>query len=152
MKRSSMAPRPRILIDTREQAPLRFSANVDTEIASLETGDYSIAGHTARVRLERKSVPDFVACVGPERERFLEQMQRLAKYDVRALVIEGSWEQLSAGAYRSNTRPQSVTGTLLAIVTDYSIPVLLAGDARGAAEVIERMLTRVHRKAGRAAA
>jgi DNA excision repair protein ERCC-4 len=140
------ALRPRILIDTREQTPLRFSPNVDTEIASLETGDYSVAGHTARVRLERKSVPDFVACVGPERERFLEQMQRLAQYEVRALVIEGSWAQLSAGAYRSNTRPQSVTGTLLALVADLGLPVLLADDARGAAEIVERILTRVHAK------
>lgn len=146
MKRSSMALRPRILIDTREQAPLRFSVNVDTESASLETGDYSVAGHTARVRLERKSVSDFVACVGPERERFLEQMQRLAKYEVRALVIEGSWAQLSSGAYRSSTRPQSVTGTLLALVADLGLPVLLADDARGAAEIVERILTRIHTK------
>ena len=30
--------------------------------------------------------------------------------------------------------PKSVTGTALAIMADYSLPVLLAGDARGAAE------------------
>jgi DNA excision repair protein ERCC-4 len=139
--------RPRILIDTREQAPLRFSSAVDVERVTLETGDYSLAGHTAEVRIERKSVPDFVACVGPERERFLEQMKRLAGYGVRALVIEGSWAQLSSGSYRSNTRPQSVTGTLLALVTDLGLPILLAEDARGAAECVERMLIRVHKKA-----
>lgn len=144
--------RPRILVDSREQAPLRFSANVDTELVTLESGDYSVAGCSALVRIERKSVSDFVACVGPERERFMDQLQRLARYEAKAVVIEGTWEQLSSGAYRSRTLPQSVTGTIIAIVTDLSIPVMLCGDARGAAEVVERMLTRVHRKAGRAAA
>ena len=147
-----MKDRPCILVDSREQAPLRFSRAVDTELVCLETGDYSLGGCSALVRIERKSVADFVACVGPERERFLEQMQRLVKYDVHALVIEGSWAGLSSGAYRSNTRPQSVTGTLIALVTDLGLPVLLADDASGAAEIVERMLTRVHRKIGQVAA
>jgi ERCC4-type nuclease len=87
-----------------------------------------------------------VACVGPERERFLEQCQRLARYPVRAVVIEASWEALSAGAYRSATNPKSVTGTLLAVMADYGVPVLLADDARGASEAVERMLVRAWRK------
>jgi ERCC4-type nuclease len=144
--------RPRILEDSREQRPLVFSPNVDVETVTLETGDYSVKGCSALVRIERKSAADLVQCVGPERERFLEQMQRLSRYRVKALVVESSWEELAAGRYRSNTNPRSVTGTLLALVTDYSIPVMLCGDARGAAEVVERMLVRVHRKAGKAVA
>jgi hypothetical protein len=33
------AGRPRILVDTREQLPLRFSDAVDVETVTLETGD-----------------------------------------------------------------------------------------------------------------
>jgi ERCC4-type nuclease len=138
------AQRPRILIDSREQAPLLFSDAVDVERGvTLPSGDYSLRGFTEHVAIERKSKADFVACVGAERERFIAQMERLAKYQVRALVIEASLAELSAGAYRSNTNPKSVTGTLLALVVDLGIPTLLAGDARAAAEVVERMLTRV---------
>jgi DNA excision repair protein ERCC-4 len=137
--------RPVVLVDTREQAPLTFSDAVDVEVCSLETGDYSVKGYTAEVRIERKSKADLVACVGPERERFMEQMQRLAGYQIRALVVEASWEELAAGAYRSNMNPKSVTGTLLALVVDRGIPVLLVGSAREAAEAVERMLVRVAR-------
>jgi ERCC4-type nuclease len=138
--------RPTILVDAREQAPLRFSADVDVALVTLPTGDYSLRGFTDTVAIERKSASDFVACVGPERERFLEQCQRLAGYPVRAVVIESTWEELSAGAYRSATNPKSVTGTALAIMADYGMPVLLAGDAQGAAEAVERLLVRLWRK------
>ena len=137
------AQRPCILIDTREQTPLTFSDDVDVEVCGLETGDYSLQGFTDSVRVERKSKADLVACVGPERERFLEQMTRLAGYPVRALVVEASWAELAAGAYRSAMNPRSVTGTLLALVVDRGIPVLLVGSAREAAEAVERMLLRV---------
>jgi DNA excision repair protein ERCC-4 len=143
--RRAPVARPCILIDTREQAPLRFSDAVDVETVTLETGDYSLRGFSDSVRVERKSKADLVACVGPERERFLDQMQRLARYQVRALVVEASWAELAAGAYRSNTNPKSVTGTLLALMTDLAVPVLLAGDSRAAAEAVERLLTRVAR-------
>jgi ERCC4-type nuclease len=133
-------------VDTREQAPLRFSDAVDVELVTLPAGDYSLRGLTDTVAIERKSAADFVQCVGPERERFLEQCQLLASYPVRAVVIESTWEELSAGAYRSNTNPKSVTGTALAIMADYSLPVLLAGDTSGAAEAVERMLVRCWRK------
>jgi DNA excision repair protein ERCC-4 len=147
-----MTERPRVLIDQREQAPLKFSDAVTTESVLLETGDYSLAGFTAELAIERKSAADFVACCGPERERFMEQMQRLAGYQVRALVVEASWEELAAGAYRSNMNPKSVTGTLLALVVDYGVPVLLVGSAAGASGAVERMLCRVARDGVREAA
>jgi ERCC4-type nuclease len=144
--------RPVVLIDSREQAPLRFSGAVQTEVVTLPAGDYSLRGFTEHVAIERKSAADFVACCGPERERFLEQCQRLARYQVRALVIESTWEALGAGAYRSNMNPRSVTGTLLALMVDYGLPVLLATDSGGAAEAVERMLVRVAKNGVRVAA
>jgi DNA excision repair protein ERCC-4 len=73
---------PTILVDTREQAPLRFSTSVSVEVATLDTGDYSVAGCTDQVRIERKSLPDLVACVGPERERFLDCCRRLRAFEL----------------------------------------------------------------------
>ena len=138
-------PRPRILVDTRERAPLVFSDAVETELVTLETGDYSLAGFTHSVRVERKSLADFVSCCTHDRERFEEQIDRLAKYQHAALVIESDWATLSSGAYRSHANPRSITGSLLALMHDNRLPVLLAGDAAGAAEVVERILLRVAR-------
>lgn len=142
--RPKQAPvRPVVLVDSREQAPLRFSDAVDVELVTLETGDYSLQGFTADVAIERKSLGDFVQCCTHDRERFEEQIERLAKYQHAALVIETDWATLSAGAYRSHANPRSITGSLLALMHDHRLPVLLAGDARGAAEVVERILCRV---------
>lgn len=149
---ASVKARPCVLVDTREQAPLRFSADVDVELVTLPAGDYSLRGFTDSVAIERKAKGDLVACVGPERERFMDQMERLAGYPVRALVVEASWEELAAGAYRSGTNPRSVTGTLLSLVVDRAIPVLLVGSAREASEVVERMIVRVAKNGVRCAA
>ena len=65
-------PPPPIVIDTREQAPWtfnkglvveRFGAAFPTEVGTLDTGDYSVRGLEDRVRIERKSLDDFVRSV-----------------------------------------------------------------------------------------
>lgn len=138
-------PRPVILVDTREQTPLLFTDAVATETAGLVTGDYSCRGCTELVAIERKSLPDLVACVGVERERFMEQVSRLLAVPIRALVVEATWEALASGAYCSQTNPRSVTGTVLSLVAR-GLPVLLVGDARGASEAVERLLVRVFKQ------
>lgn len=85
-----MTTRPVMLIDTREQRPLAFGPDVDTERVTLCTGDYSVTGCTDIARVERKSLPDLVACVGRDRERFENELRRLDAFPVRALVIEAT--------------------------------------------------------------
>lgn len=139
--------KPTVLIDTREQTPLRFSDAVDVQRATLPAGDYSIAGCTDRVAIERKSLPDLVACVTKERERFLDCCRRLQGYPIRAVVVEANVDDVLAGAYRSKTNPSSVIGTTIAIFADYGLPTVWAGDARNAANIVERLLLRVLRRA-----
>lgn len=138
-----MKARPRILVDTREQAPFRFSDAVDVQRATLPTGDYSVAGASDRVAIERKSLPDLVACCGPERERFLDCCRRLQAYPVRAVIVEASIDAVLAHAYRSRLLPQSVIGTTIAIFVDYGVPTIWAGDAHNAANITERLLVRI---------
>jgi DNA excision repair protein ERCC-4 len=138
--------RPTILIDTREQTPLRFSANVDVERVTLSTADYSLLGASDRVAIERKSLPDLVACVGPERERFLDCCRRMRDYNLRCIVVEAAVDDVLAGAYRSRTHPNSVLGTTVALFVDYNVPTIWAGDTRNAANIVERLLTRVWKK------
>jgi ERCC4-type nuclease len=79
----------RIVVDTREQAPLRFGA-WPTVAAGLRTGDYSIEGFEDRVAVERKGLSDLFTCVGRERPRFERELVRLAAMDYGAVVLEAT--------------------------------------------------------------
>jgi DNA excision repair protein ERCC-4 len=138
-------PRPCVLVDTREQVPLRFSDAVDVEVVGLPAGDYSVRGFTDSVAIERKSADDYAACCGVDRDRFLDQAKRLTKYPVRLVLLSCSWEDLAAGRYRSKLNPKSATGTSLALTVDYGIPVFFAGSEAAAAEVVERIAVRIAR-------
>lgn len=142
----SSGPRPRIIVDTREKLALSFSDAVDVERATLPTGDYSVAGCTDLVTVERKSLADLVACVGRERERFEAELRRLEAFPVRALVIECTPLEVQAHAYRSLISPQSVLGSVVAWQVDRLLPVLWAGNAHLAAWMVERILLRVWRR------
>ena len=144
--------RPTILVDTREQVPLRFSAAVDVEAVSLSVGDYSIRGVSDLVAIERKRLGELATCCGTDRERFIAQIERLRAYPVRALVIEADLDGVLSKAYRSEINPLSVLGTLLKFTSDWQVPVWFCGDARNTAQVVERMLLRVAKQAKETAA
>jgi hypothetical protein len=129
----------RIVIDTREQLPLTFQSErytgTVTEPGALDTGDYSLAGLTDRVAVERKSLADLVACLGKERERFERELQRAAALDAFCVVVESSWADLASGQYRSQLNPHSACQSVLAFSCRYRIPFLFAG-SRAAAEYV----------------
>ena len=127
----------RIIIDSREQAPFPFRGpryeGVSVEVGALGTGDYSLAGLTDKVAVERKELADLVACLGRERERFEREMQRAAALDAFAVVVEASWQDLAAGNYRSRLNPHAACQSVLAFAGRYRVPFLFAG-SRAAAE------------------
>lgn len=145
--REMVGQHPTIIIDQREQAPLRFGKDIRTETAFLPVGDYSLRGLTAEIAIERKSLPDLTHCCGKDRPRLIEQIERMRSYRFRALVIEARLCEIQIGAYQSRIAPQSVEGTLVKVAHDMGVPVWFAENARGAAQLVERMLVREHRHA-----
>lgn len=126
----------RIIVDTREQVPFgfahpRYAAQV--EAGALTVGDYSLAGLADRVAVERKSLPDLVACLGRERERFERELQRAAALDAFMVVVEASWGELAQGNYRSALNPHAACQSVLAFQARYRVTFLFAG-SRAAAE------------------
>ena len=125
-----------ILIDTREQRPFSFigetGAPIPTERATLATGDYSLAGYADRVAVERKSLPDLVACLSHERGRFKRELERGKQLDAFAVVVEASWEDLAHGRYRSKLNPHSACQSVLSFSARLGIPFLFAGSRAGA--------------------
>ena len=93
-----------IIVDTREKLPYRFAgihskvrrAQVVDEPAFLvqfgylATGDYSVVGLTDRVAVERKNIADLYGTLGRGRDRFHDELERLAQLDVAAVVIEAT--------------------------------------------------------------
>ncbi len=126
----------KIIIDSREQAPFAFQhekyAGTVAEVGALDTGDYSLAGLTDRVAVERKSLPDLVACLGRERARFARELQRASALDAFAVVVEASWAELAGGQYRSQLNPHSACQSILAFTARYRIPFMFAGSRAGA--------------------
>lgn len=128
----------RIVIDTREKAPFSFlsqNGDIETERGTLALGDYSLAGLTDRVAVERKSLADLVACLGVERERFQREMMRAAALEAFAVVVEASWQELAAGKYRSKLSPASGMASVLSFMARHRVPFLFAGNRANAEAV-----------------
>lgn len=126
------------VIDTREQAPLDLWP-MQVERAGLSTGDYSLKGLEDAIAIERKSLPDLIACVGVERERFDRELKRLQAYDVRAVVVEATWAELQAGGWRSKVTPPAAVGSVLAWISE-GIPFLFVGSHEEAGRAVARLL------------
>lgn len=103
----------RIVIDTREQRPYLFSRipadawevgqparsdsapptlAIETTLGTLQTGDYSIEGHTRAVAVERKSKEDLFSTLSTGRDRFENELIRL---NALPAVIHTSHEPLA---------------------------------------------------------
>ncbi len=128
---------PTIIVDTREQDPLVFS-RLQSERGTLTTGDYSIKGAEHLFAIERKTISDLINCCTAERERFERELLRLRAYQFRRLLIVGGEEEIWAGRYRSDVRPQSVMGSLYAWQARFDIPLVFVTNPMEAAALIER--------------
>lgn len=136
---------PEIVIDTREQRPYTFEGFA-TVRRTLPAGDYSLVGYETVAAVERKSLDDYVASIILQRARFLRECERLAGYELRAVVVEGGMSDILAGRYRSEVKPACVIGATAALVIDYTLPIIFCDD-RGVAERFTlKLLTKFHER------
>jgi len=133
------------LIDTREQSPLNLSP-LRSEPATLATGDYSVKGLEHVIAIERKSLPDLLACCGRERDRFDREVQRLLAFPVRALMVEADWLDIERGEWRSQLTVRQVGSSLISWQCQ-GLPIVMAGTHRRAGHLVMSMLRRtaIHR-------
>lgn len=101
------------IIDSREQTPFDL-APMQIERSGLHVGDYSIKGLESVVAVERKSLDDFVACCGRERDRFQRELDALRGWQCGVVVIESTWRSISMGGWRSKLTPKQVMASLAA--------------------------------------
>lgn len=116
-----------IIADTREQRPFTFDAipadkeaggglwRVNVEASTLASGDYSLAGHTERVAVERKSLTDLYGTISQGRARFIRELARLDAMKFAAVVVEADWTTIiDHPPARSKLPPRIVYRSVLA--------------------------------------
>lgn len=142
MSNKKKQPRIKVIIDTREQAPLDLAQwDLDVVTKKLPVGDYSIAlpDMTHEFTIERKSIDDFVACVTKERDRFMREMKLIRAFKYRAVVCEFSMAMIQDEKYHSKVGKSSVLGTIdrLALM---GIPVYLCDDPHSASKRVANLI------------
>lgn len=126
------------IVDTREQLPADLTP-LTTIRRTLKTGDYSVHNLEEKIAIERKSLPDFIACCGKERERFEKEIERLRAFDHRAIVVEGDWGTIDLKQYRGAMHPNAILGSALGWAL-CNVSIIMAGDKIRASKMIARML------------
>lgn len=147
-RRAKAKVRPYVLVDNREQRPLRFAPDlgVDCGSATLPAGDYSVRGFTHLIALERKSVSDLVGTLTKGRERFENELDLLEQYRWKAILVEGRRGDVEAGIYRSMATPQSIIGSLRAIWFRWQVPTFWCESPEGCAREVAWYARRLEEK------
>lgn len=145
-----------VIIDTREQKPLDFSAFPNVRIVRCKAwpGDYTLQAYSRMLAIERKSVADLIGtmCGGyagltattPKRfDCELLGLGGVIHLGGRAFVLvepdgmgQTAEEQISAGNYRADISPDKVWRFIDTIRTGWKVPVILASSREHAAEII----------------
>ena len=122
----------KILVDTREQKPFLFAdywryADVTTKSATLTTGDYTLEGFDKKVAVERKELGDLLHCLGQDRKRFTDELERSLELDAFMVVIEANHKDIATENYRSRFRPHDAFQSITAFMIRSAGPFWFAG-------------------------
>lgn len=130
-----------IVVDTREKDEYTFG-DIVTIRQKLDAGDYSVAGLEDRIAIERKEIDDLVGTVIYRKDRFHTELCALARMEFAAVVVEASLTDILEHRYKSDVRPASVIGTLVAIIVEYGIGILFCDNRQIACHVTQSILKR----------
>jgi len=113
-----------LVVDTREQDALfkRPLKGLVVVRDTLPTGDYSVRGFESAVAVERKSLPDFLGSIGAGRERFKAELERLASFERKWVMVEATHEECLCFNEFSQMHPNAVRHTIASIEIRYGIP------------------------------
>lgn len=122
-----------VIVDTREQTPFLFRGyECRIELGTLHTGDYSLAGLTDKIVLERKAVGDLASCMTVGRERFERELERMRSFEAAAVIVEEPIGVIRGGLYRSRLNPDSFEQSILSFMVRYRVPFLFGRNRRHA--------------------
>ena len=130
-----------LIVDTREPWPHPWQrwlpAQVQLDRATLDTGDFALAGLPDAAIVERKSVSDFLSCLTSNRERFERELARSRHVGRFVVIVEGTLLECIHNC--GGLSEASLLGTVAAWSRRYC-PIIFAGSERYAAELAWRFL------------
>lgn len=122
----------KVVVDTREQAPLAVPAHWRVR-GTLRTGDYSIEGYETSFAIERKSLEDLVHSLTHDRARFEREMRRLAGFQFKRVLVESPYSSMLVDAFKfSMARPYAIRASVAAFEVRYGIPFVFASGRKEA--------------------
>jgi len=134
-------------VDSREQLPYAWPGQT-VEVAKLDVGDYT--GHHVldRLRIERKTLADFLGCVGKGRGRFERMLEAMTIYPQRFLLLEFTLEDLTRGDYRhTKVHPRSAVGSVFGWALKYGVQPLFVGDRNHGLATVRKLVELSTKKA-----
>lgn len=130
----------KIIVDTREKKPYTFRGYVVRRRA-LESGDYSLFGHTKKIIIERKSLADLFGTITVRKNltRFIKELKRLEKVPYWYILVDASPTAVSKGYKHSRANGFATLCLLFELIFKYNGRVLFAKSREEAAMLILAM-------------
>ncbi len=131
----------KIIVDTREQAPLVFKHTAIKEVVrkGLNVGDYGAMFDDFQIPIvfERKSIPDLYGTLSKGYERFKREIERAKEQNLQLIIIvEGNLLKVLQGAKYSMRTPESLVYQIFTINVRYGIQVVFCKDSQDMSEYI----------------
>jgi ERCC4-type nuclease len=141
------APKPVLLVDTREQDPLDFSRFrgwfAGIEKRPLELGDYSLAGLEKFCVVERKELGDLVQSFSTSRASFVERLRAMSQVPHRLLLITAPLSQVKSPYEHSQVDPNRIVQSLIACLAGLRVPFLCTETHELGEEIVASYLYQV---------
>ena len=136
MSNPSIDPLPCLLVDTREQTPLKFE-HLQSMRKTLQSGDYSVKGLEDVFAVERKSMSDLAGSLRSGRDRFMRELHRLRSFTFARLLVVGTLSELYTLSQRGRVNLDQVEHSLLSIEQRYGVPVVRVDTPAQASLLVE---------------
>lgn len=135
-----------IIQDSRENLPYSFQCINPpplVEIATLDTGDYSLKGFADQIVIERKGLSDCFGTFGNGRKRFERELERMRSFQFAAVVIEGDWHTIFKHPPKfSKLKPKTIHASIIAWQQRYGVHFITCPDRDFAERTTYRILER----------
>ena len=127
-------------IDNREQGdvPPWDMAPLPWEWTTLQTGDFQLLNLPGVAVVERKTLPDFIQCVGRERARFERELERMRAFEHRIVIVEADFSALQTQTWRGQITPAQAIGSVCGWMGQ--VGFLFAGSREAAGDACKRFL------------
>ena len=141
-------PEPIIIQDTREQWGWQELFEAPCIVDTLSVGDYSIAGLTHLVAVERKSLYDLLGSLTKGRDRFERELAKARAYQrFYVIIAAGALDVLHGrfGKFGSKVNPKSIWETCATFSNRYA-PFIFDGERLTSARLCESLLLKFARE------